>query len=197
MTDAKRSTRRPKETRSQLKAALRQWAEADMTLRSGPKTFLMHLVHHANEDAEAFVVSKHFRRMMNVSPRTITNYLRHLQAEGYIARTQNLMIIPSAQLPYYRLAPRVPKIEQLLNRSEDVTEPGEQQPSNPQQRVSNLDPRRSNSCMAYNRNNSTYSIYSNSSTVAAQEDGAPEKLKKIDVFDWVPAFEALPPRFAG
>jgi hypothetical protein len=101
-----------------VKHALWRWAEEQDQLKIGPKAFVSHLADHADDEGRVYVVSRHFQRLMNASPRTITNYLRLLEFYELIAPTGEHLIFPGVRLPIYRLAPRDPVISALIYGSE-------------------------------------------------------------------------------
>jgi hypothetical protein len=192
MTTFKKTTRQSKNPTAAARAVLRAWAEADRELRSGPKTFLMHLASHANEDGESYVLSRHFQRLMNVSPRTVTNYLRQLEAKDYIVETASYLIVRSTRFPYYRIAPGVTEIDELVNRSEDFAAREAGQPGNSVTPLSTLSSHLGKPCSAYNKINSNDSNNSTDSSVAASVNTATEKLLRMEGSDWEAAMEGLP-----
>lgn len=102
------------EAPTRLKRALWRWAEEQGHLKLGPKALLNHLADHADEEGRVFIFGRHFRKLMNISPRTLTNYIRKLEAEGLIFDIGQKRVIPSAQLALYRLAPDDAAISMLL-----------------------------------------------------------------------------------
>lgn len=90
---------------SAVRRELRDWAESQRRLKVGPKAFLMRLASYVNGEGCAYVRSIHFQRALGVSGRSVTNYLRRLEAEGFIAATGNYQITLGARLMMYRVAP--------------------------------------------------------------------------------------------
>lgn len=114
----RRASKAANDNRIDLRQALRRWAENRWDVRAGVKAFLMHLANHAEPDATVFVERKHFARVMSVSERSITNYVRRLIDEGLISPTGEVYARPSVRYEIYRVAPGVEHIDAILNREE-------------------------------------------------------------------------------
>lgn len=108
---------------SEVRQALRRWAENRWDVRGGVKAFLMHLANHAGPDATIYVERKHFERIMSVSPRSITNYVRRLLEEGLIEDTGEVYAKPSVAYVVYRIAPGEEWIDVHVRRAESLSAP--------------------------------------------------------------------------
>ncbi len=115
-----KSTKAANDNASELRQALRRWAENRWDVRGGVKAFLMHLANHAGPDATIYVERKHFERIMSVSPRSITNYVRRLLEEGLIADTGEVYARPSVAYVVYRIAPGEEWIDVHVRRAASV-----------------------------------------------------------------------------
>ncbi|MDP1598709.1 hypothetical protein [Phenylobacterium sp.] len=104
---------------TKLKKELWRWGEAQTELKLGAKAFLNLLTSYADEEARVYVFSPRFQKLMNASPRTITNYLRKLEDEELIVKTEDRRVMPRARLPLYRLAPNDTIITMLVVGSEN------------------------------------------------------------------------------
>jgi hypothetical protein len=119
MTDPKHSLRGrlpaiANDTPTAMNKALRRWAQEQLLLRAGLKAFLMHLADHADEQARVSVLSRYFQNLMNLSSRTVTCYLRELEAEQLITATGDFIRVPGGSLAIYRLAPGEAEIDLLV-----------------------------------------------------------------------------------
>lgn len=131
---------------SQVRRRLRGWAE-DQDLKFGPKTLLIHLTDHADVEARVYVASRRFQKLMAVSPRSITSYLRALEADDHISPTGDFVVQPCAKLTLYRLAPDVGTINEIL--AEEFSELRPEQVGKEHSQIGNLRSQPSNPRGAY------------------------------------------------
>lgn len=177
----------------ELRNELRRWAEAQKGLSVGPKAFLMHLANHADDQARAFVVSRHFQTLMNISPRSVTYYLRRLESMELIAPTGDFEIRRFTRLTLYRLAPGDDAISDLLGWVGHGAAAPARTVSNSDTRVSSLDPQRcrfSSTSNKYHSNdnkedaspgagvNASFGVQGNEPSLLPAMDGVPPAFAK-------------------